>query len=321
MDVAKFCTQSNVVVVAGKGGVGKTTVTAVLGLVAARAGLRVLLVGLDDQLGLPTLFGENAPLAYEPTRLGENHLLEASAGELSGQLITSEAALLEYLADHGLRRIAKRLVQTGTLDVIATAIPGIREVLVLGKLKQLELAGAADVIIVDAPATGHALTFLTSSSGVLDAARGGPLRSQAQAVVEMLADGARCSVMLVTVPEETPINELVESAYQLEDEVGVKLGPIVVNGCFPSNSSLGIDPAAAAREICVQLDDATVSAIGQAAEFAKDQIRLQHEQLTRLAEAIALPRLLLPGALVATAGPTELAELADVFTTGIEALT
>jgi anion-transporting ArsA/GET3 family ATPase len=320
MDVAKFCTQSNVVVVAGKGGVGKTTVTAVLGLVAARAGLRVLLVGLDDQIGLPTLFGATTPLTYEPTPLGADGLVEASAGPLAGQLITSEAALLEYLADHGMRRIAKRLVQTGTLDVISTAIPGIREVLVLGKLKQLELAGAADLIIVDAPATGHALTFLTSSSGVLDAARGGPLRSQAQAVVEMLSDGARCSVMLVTVPEETPINELVDSAYQLEDEVGVKLGPIVVNGCFPPNGSLGVDAATAAHEDCIEVDHATLRAIDDAATFAANQIQLQHEQLTRLAEAIALPRLLLPGALVATAGPTELSELADVLAAAIEAL-
>jgi anion-transporting ArsA/GET3 family ATPase len=320
MDVAEFCTQSNVVVVAGKGGVGKTTVTATLGLIGARAGLRVLLVGLDDQLGLPALFGATTPLTYEATPLGSDGLLETGAGALFGQLITSEAALLEYLADHGLRRIAKRLVQTGTLDVIATAIPGIREVLVLGKLKQLEMAGVADLIVVDAPATGHALTFLTSSSGVLDAARGGPLRSQAQAVVEMLSDGARCSVMLVTVPEETPINELVESAYQLEDEVGVKLGPIVVNGCYPVSSSLGVDPASAASRAGIQVDQATLRALGDAALFAANQIQLQHEQLTRLAEAIALPRLLLPSAFVATAGPDELDELADVLASEVEAL-
>jgi anion-transporting ArsA/GET3 family ATPase len=321
MDVAKFCTQSNVVVVAGKGGVGKTTVTATLGLVAARAGLRVLLVGLDDQLGLPNLFGRAAPLEYEPTMLGATELLDTGGGTICGQLITSEAALLEYLADHGMKRIARRLVQSGTLDVIATAIPGIREVLVLGKLKQLELAGVADLIVVDAPATGHALTFLTSSSGVLDAARGGPLRGQAQAVVEMLSDGERCSVMLVTVPEETPINELVESAYQLEDEVGIKLGPIVVNGCFPANSSLSIDARAAADRAGVHVDEATIRDLEAAAAFATDQLRLQQEQLARLAEAIALPKILLPGAFVAGAGAKELDHLAEVFTIAIEALT
>jgi anion-transporting ArsA/GET3 family ATPase len=320
MDVAEFCTQSNVVIVAGKGGVGKTTVTAALGLIAARAGLRVLLVGLDDQLGLPALFGQAVPLTYEAVPLSPGCTTGSTAGSLSGQVITSEAALLEYLAGHGLRRVAKRLVQTGTLDVIATAIPGIREVLVLGKLKQLELAGAADLIVVDAPATGHALTFLTSSSGVLDAARGGPLRSQAQAAVEMLSDGKRCSVMLVTVPEETPINELVESAYQLEDEVGIKLGPVVVNGCVASSPSLSLDPEAAALRDDVQVDQATLRVIKDAAAFTLNQVRLQQEQLARLAEALALPRLVLPSVFVASAGPTELVEIADALASAIEKL-
>jgi anion-transporting ArsA/GET3 family ATPase len=320
MDVAEFCTQSNVVVVAGKGGVGKTTVTAALGLIAARAGLRVLLVGLDDQLGLPALFGQADPLAYEPVPLESDFLPGTTTGSLFGQVITSEAALLEYLAGHGLRRVAKRLVQTGTLDVIATAIPGIREVLVLGKLKQLELAGAADLIVVDAPATGHALTFLTSSSGVLDAARGGPLRGQAQAVVEMLSDGNRCSVMLVTVPEETPINELVESAYQLEDEVGIKLGPVVVNGCLPTSPSLSVDPETAALQDGLQVDRATLDGIEEAATFTLNQARLQQDQLARLADALALPKLVLPSVFVASAGPTELRQIADALASAVEAL-
>src|SRR5665213_1168289 len=320
MDVAEFCTQSNVVVVAGKGGVGKTTVTAALGLIGARAGLRVLLVVLDDQLGLPGLFGQTEPLAYEAAPLVPDCSLGPGGGSLIGQVITSEAALLEYLGDHGLRRVAKRLVQTGTLDVIATAIPGIREVLVLGKLKQLELAGAADLIVVDAPATGHALTFLTSSSGVLDAARGGPLRSQAQAVVEMLSDGKRCSVILVTVPEETPINELVQSAYQLEDEVGIKLGPVVVNNCFPTNQSLRVDPATAAREDGLQVDQRALHVIEEAAAFALNQVQLQQDQLARLSDALAIPRLILPSVFVASAGPSELAQIADALAEAIGAL-
>src|SRR5487761_2624380 len=259
MDVATFCSRANVVIVAGKGGVGKTTITAALGLSAARAGLHVLLVGLDDQRGLAELFGLDSSLSYDDTDLGSEELLNNGGGSIRARVITSEAALLDYLSTHGLARIAKRLLPTGTLGDISSAIPGIREVLVLGKLKQLELAAVADLIIVDAPATGHALTFLTSSSGLLDAARGGPLRSQALQVVEMLSDGNRCSVMLVTIPEETPINELVESAYQLEDEVGIKLGPVVVNACFPISEGLDIDVAAtaAAAGQTISLEDAS----------------------------------------------------------------
>ena len=79
--------------------------------------------------------------------------------------ITPDDALIEYLEDHGLGRVSKRLARSGVLDVVSTAIPGIRDVLVLGKVKQLERGGRADLIVVDAPATGHAITFLTSASG------------------------------------------------------------------------------------------------------------------------------------------------------------
>jgi len=140
---------------------------------------------------------------------------------------------VEYLEDHGLRRVSKRLVSSGVVDVVSTAIPGIRDVLVLGKIKQLERDGVADLIVVDAPATGHAITFLTSASGLVNAARGGPLRSQASDVVELLADPARCRVMLVTLPEDMPVSETIESAYTLEDKAGVQLGPVIVNATDP----------------------------------------------------------------------------------------
>ena len=134
--------------------------------------------------------------------------------------------------------MSRRLARTGVLDVVSTAIPGIRDVLVLGKVKQLEVAGAADLIVVDAPATGHAITFLTSAAGMVDAARGGPLRTQAQDVVELLSDPARCRVILVTLPEEMPVSETIESAYTLEDKAGVQLGPVIVNACDPEPSGL-----------------------------------------------------------------------------------
>ena len=146
---------------------------------------------------------------------------------------------MEYLEDHGLRRVSKRLVSSGVVDVVATAIPGIRDVLVLGKVKQLERDGVADLIVVDAPATGHAITFLTSASGLVSAARGGPLRTQANEVVELLGDSARCRVILVTIPEEMPVSETIESAFTLEDKAGVQLGPVIVNATDPEPVGLG----------------------------------------------------------------------------------
>ena len=85
-------------------------------------------------------------------------------------------------------------------------MPGIKDILVLGKVKSLERSNNADLIILDAPAAGHAVTFLMSAHGLLDAVRVGPIRSQAQDVIELLTDASRCQILLVTLPEETPVN-------------------------------------------------------------------------------------------------------------------
>src|SRR3546814_20075585 len=118
------------------------------------------------------------------------------------------SALLEYLEDHGRSRISRRLVASGALDVVATAAPGIRDILVLGKVKQLQRAGVADVVVLDTPAAGHAITFLRSAKGLIDAVKVGPIQAQARDVLELLEDHERCQVILVTLPEATPVNEL-----------------------------------------------------------------------------------------------------------------
>ena len=229
MDREAFCRQSNVVVVAGKGGVGKTTVTAALARMGADIGLEVLVVELDDSGGLPVLFGRDAAFDYEEAVLYEAPDRRSRAGPCDHA--RRRAPRVSGGPRPASSREAPRL--TGVLDVVATAIPGIREILVLGKVKQIERSGTSDLIVLDAPAAGHAVTFLTSALGLMDAARGGPLRAQAQEVVEMLRDPARCQVMLVSLPEETPVNELVETAYRFEDLVGVALAPVVVNACYP----------------------------------------------------------------------------------------
>jgi len=316
MDVAGFCRQANILVVAGKGGVGKTTATAALALVAAREGLEVVLTSLGDSGAIPRLFGADRPLAYDESVLAKPR----GGGIVRGRVLTPDAALVEYLGDHGLGRVSRRLVKTGALDIVATAIPGIREVLVLGKLKQLELAGTADVLLLDAPATGHALRFLTSSGGLLDAARGGPLREQAEQVVAMLADPRRCQVTLVTIPEETPVNETVETAFRLEDEVGVALGPVIVNDCYPMLEHLEDDPRSAAEAAGVVVEDDVVRRVGTAAAFRSARQRLQSSQLERLARDLPLPRVVLPHVFSSALGPAELDTLAAALVAGIGGL-
>ena len=292
MEAAGFCTQTRVLIVAGKGGVGKTTVTAAVARMAARAGLTALIVELEGKSGLGAAFGRADPLTYEEVTLTDG---------VRARTLTPDDALVEYLEGHGLRRISKRLMKSGAIDVVATAAPGIKDILVLGKVKQLERAEVADVIVVDAPAAGHAVTFLTSASGLLDAVRVGPIRAQAVDVLELLKDPARCQVVLVTLPEETPVNEVVETAFKLEDRVGIALGPIVVNGVYPQLDGLDADPG--------EVDDA--QALRDAARFRLDRMALQAEQVARLAAALPLPQLRLPYLFTTEVGPAEVDVLAD----------
>jgi anion-transporting ArsA/GET3 family ATPase len=333
MDVTGFLRRSNILLVVGKGGVGKTTTAAAVANLAADAGLDVLVVALDDATELATLFGHVGPLGYEETTVrapqgppGETGP-EAGKGPLRrpgrvrARVLTSDAALLEYLASHGLGRFAARLLRTGTLEIVATAVPGIREVLILGKVRQLEEASIADLIVLDAPATGHALSFLSSSGGLADAARGGPLRTQADQVVAMLTDPARCQVVLVTIPEETPVNEAVETAFRLEDEIGVALAPVVVNCCYPVREHLDTDPAQAAAEAGLpRLAPGVAEALRRAATFRRGRQQLQAAQLARLAERLPLACLELPYLFTAELGPTELRRLVSVLATSIAAL-
>ena len=314
MDVATFCAQSHVLVLAGKGGVGKTTMTAAVARMAADVGKTVLIVELEGKSGIAAAFGRGDDLGYEEEALGER---------IRARRLTPDDALVEYLEDHGLKRVSKRLAHSGLLDVVATAIPGIRDILVLGKVKQLERAEVADLILVDAPATGHAITFLTSARGMVDAARGGPLRTQAQDVVELLSDPARCRVILVTLPEELPVSETIESAYTLEDKAGVQLGPVIVNACDPEPSGLdrpAAEVVAAAGLGAGAVPAAHVAALEAAREFRLARHAVSAEQLERLGRELPLPHLLVPTVGGDHIGPAETQVLADALATAVGSL-
>jgi anion-transporting ArsA/GET3 family ATPase len=262
-DPLQFVTTARVAVVAGKGGVGKTTVTAVLARAAIGRGLRVLVVELDGKPVLDDLLADTVQVQH----------------------ISASAALGEYLDTHGLGRVAKRLTTAGIIDVVATASPGIDDIVVLGKVKQLERSGLYDLILVDGPAAGHAITFLLAAKSLLSTVRSGPIAHQATEVAEMLSDPARCQVILVTLPETTPVNEAIETAYALEEQIGVHLAPIVVNGVDQGPPL----PAEAAP---------TGSPLRQAADFRNARRALHAAERARLAHDLALPQLtlsLVPG--------------------------
>ncbi|HEX6597384.1 MAG TPA: ArsA-related P-loop ATPase [Acidimicrobiales bacterium] len=295
---------------AGKGGVGKTTVSAALARMAADAGLSVLVVEIEGKHGLASAFGAPS-LTYEEQELGPG---------IRGRTLTPDQALVEYLEDHGLRRMSKRLTRTGAVDVVATAAPGIKDILLLGKVKQLEQRKDVDLVVLDAPAAGHAVTFLLSPRSLLDTVSVGPIRDQAEDVLGMLTDPTRCRVLLVTLPEETPVNEVVETAFMLEDKVGIDLGPVVVNSVYPRVEGLDVDPQDAADAADIGLRPGEADALRRAAEFRMARQELQVEQLARLADALPLPRLLVPALFTAEINVGEIEVLAAALAQSVEAL-
>ncbi len=316
MDPANFLAASGVIIVAGKGGVGKTAVTAALAVAASSVGIRTLIVEVEGKAGMSSMFATGG-LDYQEAAL------VAAAGDHAGvtaRTITPDDALLDYLAERGLKRISNRLVSTGLLDLVATAVPGIRDILVLGKVKQLERSAAQDLILLDAPAAGHAITFLRSASGLADAVKVGPINTQATDVLELLNDPRRCRVVLVTIPEETPVNELIETAYSLEDRVGVALGPVVVNGVIEDLPGLDVAPEHAAREAGVQLVDGEARVLAESSAFRRARFRLQEAQLDRMAEVLPLAQLRLPFLSTTDIGPHDLDTLADALLRSIRSL-
>lgn len=307
MDPEQFFTASGVIIVAGKGGVGKTAVTGALAHAASSVGVKVLVVEIEGKSGLAAAFGSDR-LTYE--EIGFIQPGDGHAG-ITARTLTPDDALVEYLHDHGMKRISNRLVSSGALDMVSTAVPGIRDILVLGKIKQLERISEFDLMIVDAPAAGHAISFLRSASGLADAVKVGPISNQAHEVLELLNDPSRCRVVLVTIPEETPVNELIETAYSVEDEVGLALGPVVINGLLARTPGLDSDPVEAARKAGVELTSDQARWLSEAAAFRISRAELQDLQLNRLEHELPLPQLRLPQLFTSELGLPEIELLAE----------
>jgi anion-transporting ArsA/GET3 family ATPase len=211
MDIRQFLSDSRSIIVAGKGGTGKSTVARSLATVATSEGMSVLLVVID---------GAGGPHSAADNAADSADILQLSAG----------SALSEYLASRGLGVITRQLDRLGIVNLVASTAPGIDDLLVLGKLKQLVRDDPHDVIIVDGPAAGHAVDLLRAPRVLGRTINGGPIADQAADVLSLLADPKSVRVMLVTRPAATPVAETVETATQMVQDLGVTLAPVVVNG-------------------------------------------------------------------------------------------
>lgn len=213
-------------VVTGKGGVGKTTVAAALGLAAAAGGRRALVVELGSQRRLPDLFGAPAGEPGEQTQL---------APGLASLTLDPDRALLEWLQALGGRVSGRILASSGTFQYFAAAAPGARELVAMVKVWRLtEGRGAkAELVILDAPATGHALGLLRSPQTFGAIARVGPVARHAGQVAELLADPSRSGYLAVALGTDMAVTETLELQDGLREALGRELDEVVVNGLLP----------------------------------------------------------------------------------------
>ncbi|MDQ3877775.1 MAG: P-loop NTPase [Actinomycetota bacterium] len=324
MDLEEFLAPQ-ILIVSGKGGVGKTTVAAALALVAARSGRNVCLAEVDRKGTLAKLFGAEVP-GYEPAELSPG---------VWGMSIVPEDALAEYLrVQYNMKRIAKAFTSTHFVDYITTAAPGLKDILVLGKIWYLEqgpskggTSHSFDTIIVDAPAAGHMLTFLQAPHGLADMVSVGPVRRQSDWLVQMLQDPARTRVHLVTLPEEMPVSETLETAEALTDRLGMSMGSVFANAVYSDlfddrdrgllqeitatgrTNQLTVE----AKTVGLELDEEDLNALLAYARFLEARRTIQGEHLKMLRKGVDEQVIELPFLFSAGLALPDIENLADVI--------
>ena len=212
-------------IISGKGGVGKTAISAALGVLAARHDLKVLVAEVEGKTALSSLLGAGS-LTGEPRELRPG---------LFAMNISPEEALREYFeTQFHAKRVARPLVASQLVYYVTHAAPGLRDILMLGKVwYMVARQNTFDLAILDTPAAGHAVSMLRSPQGFLDAVPVGTLANHATRVLDWLRDPDQVAVHLVAIAEETPVKETLETAAQLAERVHMPAESIYLNMLYP----------------------------------------------------------------------------------------
>lgn len=283
----------NLLFVTGKGGVGKTTVAASLAWMAAESGKKVLVAETYARGDLAKAF-EVPDTPYSGRKINEN---------LTAMSLDTEASLREYLKLFFHIPVVGRIGPVAkAFDFLATAAPGVKEILSIGKFTWEVKARNYDLVIVDAPPTGHIIGQLSAPVAINELVKVGPVRSQTKWMIDILSNPAITGVVVVTTAEEMPVNETLELIGRLEKETTVDLGAVVVNQVLPEPFNT------TEEEIFNKLQDEKVmesiessfgislSQVSQAAKLAVNLRRQRAEHLEYLSTCLnpSIPLIYLP---------------------------
>ncbi|MGK2877023.1 MAG: ArsA family ATPase [Solirubrobacterales bacterium] len=286
--------------VTGKGGVGKTTVAAALGLAAAHAGLRTIVCELDARERLHSLFNVSTR-GFEEVEL---------VPDLHAIAIDPEHAIEEYLLlQIKVRPVYDMLFKNRVFDYFAAATPGLAELVTIGKVWELaqpdrlmKRSEPYDLVIVDAPATGHALAMLEAPETFKKIARVGPIHRQAGYIQSFLHDPATTAIVAVATAEEMPVNETLDLRAELRERVGLDIALGVVNALEPEYFT--------EKEIAGIRKHEKIAPV-EAAVLQSQRSERQGEQYARLAKELERPVIDLPFLYEKSIGRAELNVLAD----------
>jgi anion-transporting ArsA/GET3 family ATPase len=307
--------EKRIVFLTGKGGVGKSTVAAALGVVATRRGKRTIICEVAQQERMSSVFHTEG-VGYHETEI---------ADDLYAFSIDPQRALEEYLQlQIKIKPIYDLMFKNRIFTYFAAATPGLRELVTIGKVwelaqldRRVKRGAKYDLVIVDAPATGHGIGILRTPKTFGDIARVGPIKRQADAIYEFITDSDLTSVCAVAWPEEMPVNETLDLRRSLHEELDLDLDRVFMNGLYPELFS--DDEAATLRErfehdeAANEAGSVVLRAALRAAVSEHRRATAQREQLQRLREESGEDVVELPFLFRAQVDMDAVAELADVI--------
>lgn len=307
--MAQSVLDKRLILVAGKGGVGRSTVAASIAMAAARRGRRTLLVeaNANDRYGS---FFNAPPVGPQIVRLGENlHAINTNPA----------AALEEYgMMVLRFRRVYRMVFENRVTKYFLRAIPGLDDYALIGKVwfhttEERRGQPVWDTVVFDLPASGHSMSMLRIPWVILDTIPEGPLTRDARSLVDLLRDKSRTALTMVTLAEEMPANEARELTDALRDELGLEVDQLFINQVYPGRFAADSPQAAVLDAIADANAPSPVREVADHAALASSRRRLNERYIAQLAETIDAPQHQLPRLFVPSLGNDEIKTLSTLI--------